>query len=294
MNLTQVLMRLNAKGYETFQGARKSFMNQIRDIIRKLDEGIDFDEVEDKKEKKEFSSKYSDNKLRSIARRLVEEGKMQPEEGEYLNNIFDDILPLVKPLEKEYMKNMKKLIRNEAIYLEFLDKIRGIDKVLSAQLVAKLGDCSRFDTVSKLWQYCGQGVVNGKAPQRRKGKPIKYNPKLKSLTYIVSDCLMKANKGVYRDIYDKEKERQLSIIHDVGSIEKKYGKPYKKEDIAISRGHAHNRALRKSRKVFLDHYWHASRELAGLPAKKNYVEGVLKHEHIISWREAIELEIKKE
>jgi hypothetical protein len=43
-------------------------------------------------------------------------------------------------------------------------------------------------------------------------------------------------------------------------------------------------------KLFLSHFWEASRTLAGLPCERTYVEGVLEHEHIIHWEEALELE----
>ena len=294
MNLKQVLMRLNAVGYEYVQDVRKKMMNQVRDIVRKKDMGVSFDEVEDKKEKKSYGTKYNDSKLLGVANELIKQEKILPEEGKYILDFFDVQIPLISKLEKEYRKNMGKLVLVEPIYVEFLDKIRGIDKVLSAKLIKGFDDCSSFDTVSKLWAFCGQDVVNGKAPRRRKGETIRYNPKLKSLTWVVSDCLMKANKGYYRQIYDTEKEKQLNQKYPIGFLEEKYGKPYKKTDIKLSLGHAHNRALRKMRKIFLDHFWHASRELAGLPAKKNYVEGVLKHDHVVLWKKAIELEGKND
>lgn len=297
MNLKSVILRLYTVGYDTFQDARKRFMNQIRDIIRKLDMGIAFDEVEEKKETREFDTKYGDNKLKTVAAKLVEEKKLLPEEAEYINLIFDELLPLVKPLEKEYLKVMSKIVKKEPIFIEFLDKIRGIDKTLSSKLVGKLGDCHKFDTVSRLWAYCGQSVINNKAPERRKGESIHYSPRMRSLTWVISDCLMKANKGYYREIYDTEKEKQLQREYPVGELHEKYPKKkkngkylYESTDITISKGHAHNRALRKMRKIFLDHYWHASRELAGLEAKKNYVEGVLLHNHIITWRDAVKRE----
>lgn len=297
MNLKQVIMRLNAVGYEELQDVRKKLMNQVRDIVYKRDQGIAFDEVEEKKEKKSYGTRYNDSKLFPLLKELIQKGEVLPEEGKYLVDIFEIQIPLINQLEKEYKKKMGKLVTFEPIFTDFLDKVKGIDKVLSAKLVKELGNCSQFDTVSRLWAYCGQSVINGKAPQRRKGERIKYNPKLKSLTWVISDCLMKSNKGYYREIYDTEKEKQLNREYNVGYLHEKYpgkkknGKDiYPESTVNLIRGHAHNRALRKTRKIFLDHYWHASRELAGLEAKKNYVEGVLLHNHIIIWRDAIKLE----
>ncbi|KKK88508.1 hypothetical protein LCGC14_2742470 [marine sediment metagenome] len=290
MDLKQVIMRLSALGYEEIQDVRKKLMNQVRDILRKKDQDIAFDAVEDKKEKKTYDDKYKDSKLPKFLKSLMDEGKILKEEGHYLEDIFDIQLPLISQLEREYSKKMEKLVKTEMIYTTFLLHVRGIGKLLSAKLIKAFGDCSQYDTVSKLWAHCGQSVINGKAPKRRKGETINYNPDLKTLVWIISDCLMKSNKGFYREIYNTEKEKQLNREYPIGELEGKYGKPYEKDEINLRKGHAHNRALRKMRKIFLDHFWFASRELAGLPAEKNYVEGVLNHNHIITWRKALERE----
>lgn len=290
MNLKQIIMRLNALGYEEIQNVRKTLMSQIRDILRKKDQDIGFDEVEDKKEKKTFAAKYNDTKLPALLKQLEVEEKILKEEGQYLEDFFEVQIPLIKELEREYKKKMEKLVRTEPIYENFLKHVRGIGELLSAQLIKVFGDCSQYDTVSRLWAHAGQSVINGKAPKRRKGETINYNPAIKSLTWVISDCLMKSNKGYYRGIYDSEKEKQLNREYEIGELKEKYDKPYKEEEINLRKLHAHNRALRKMRKIFLDHFWFASRELAGLPAQKNYIEGVLGHNHIITWKEAIKRE----
>ncbi len=290
MNLKQIIMRLSAVGYEEIQEVRKSLYSQMRDILRKKNEGIDFDVVENKKGIKKFDKQYNDAKLEPLLKKLEKEGKILPDESHYLEDIFVVQIPLINSLEKEYKKKMRELVKDEDIYIEFLDKVKGIKEILSAKLIKGLGDCSRFDNISKLWAYCGQAVVNGKSPKRTKGITIHYNPKMKSLTWVVSDCLMKSNKGYYRRVYNLDKIKQLARIYPVGELFKKYGKPYKNSDVNLSKGHIHNRALRKMRKRFLSHYWEASRELIGLPTIKTYVAGILGHNHIISWREALELE----
>jgi hypothetical protein len=44
------------------------------------------------------------------------------------------------------------------------------------------------------------------------------------------------------------------------------------------------------RKHFLDHYWHAARELNGFDTTQSYVAAVLKHEHITTWKKALTME----
>lgn len=289
MESLKIIGRNITNAYYDFQQVRIASMNRVRDVIRKLVDGIKFDEVEAKKEKKEYKKKYTDKELLSKLKKLLTDGKMLTEEYDYVMECWE-IMKDAKKLEKKFQDAMKTFISKEAVYNEFLSKIRGIAEILSANLIKEFGDCSKYDTVSKLWAHSGNNVVDGLAPRLRKGENISFNPRLRTLTWKLSDSLMKQNKGVYKDIYNKEKEKQLGITYDIGILQEKYGKPYKKEDTAISQGHAHNRALRKMRKIFLDHYWCASRELNGLPTEKNYVEGVLNHAHIITWRKAIEKE----
>lgn len=281
-----VIGRNITNAYYDFQQVRIASMNRVRDVIRKLVEGIKFDEVEAKKEEKKYKKKYTDKELLAMLNKLLVDGKILTEEYDYITECWE-IMKDAKRLERKFQDAMKTFISKEAVYNKFLSKIRGIAEILSANLIKEFGDCSKYDTVSKLWAHSGNSVVNGVAPKLRKGEDISFSPRLRTLTWKLSNSLMKQNKGVYRDIYVKEKKRQLGITYDIGILEEKYGKPYKKEDTAISLGHAHNRALRKMRKIFLDHYWCASRELNGLSTEKNYVEGVLGHTHIITWKEAI-------
>ena len=135
-----------------------------------------------------------------------------------------------------------KLVRN------FLLNIKGISYLLTGQLLAYLSN-KEFKTVSKLWAYCGMGVIDGKAPKRSKGKKINWNPTLRMIMYKLSDSFIKQRTPKYRDIYDKEKEKQLTK-HKNGECEscnklKKADKP----------GHPDAMARRKAVKEFLKDFW---------------------------------------
>lgn len=285
----QLLGRIITEGYYDFQQVRISSVNRIRDIVRKTIEGIGFSEVEKKKEEKDFTKKYTDNVLFKKLDEIYEKNKITDREYKYMIRCRE-IMKDSRNLERNYKKAMEDFISGVDIYIEFLSRIRGIGEVLSANLIKEFGDCSQYDTVSKLWAHCGQNVKDGKAPKRVKGELITYSPRLKTLVWKISDSLMKQNKSYYRQIYDTEKEKQMNRIYEEGYLFEKYGKPYKKEDTKLSKGHGHNRALRKMRKIFLSHYWECRRELAGLNYKKTYVEGVLLHNHIVNWRDVIEME----
>lgn len=289
MDVNKIMGRIIANTYYEFQKVRIASMNWIRDVMRKTIEGIDFDEVEEKKEEKDFKKKYTDKFLLEQWDLFLQENKITKEEHDHLKKCLD-IMEDAKKIEGKYKRMMAKFIEDEIVYNEFLSKVRGMGPVLSTNIVKEFGDCSQYETVSKLWAHTGNHVVNGKAPKKQKGVTLNFSPNLRMLTWKISDSLMKSNKGYYRGIYDTEKEKHLNREYEVGFLEEKFGKPYKTEDINISKGHAHNRALRKMRKLFLSHYWEASRELAGLSTVKTYVEGVLNHDHIISWKRALELE----
>ena len=88
---------------------------------------------------------------------------------------------------------------------------------------------------------------------------------------------------------DSAGETQIEIPNEEELMEK-YGKPYKEDELQFRPIHAHNIALRKMRKLFLAHYWEASRELNGLPVREPYAKDKLQHKNIISWKQAIKYE----
>lgn len=285
----RILGRIVTEGYNDFQRIRIASTNRIRDVIRKRVEGIEFSSVEPKKEKKNYEKKYSDKALFKKLDLIYAQKRIPKTEYKYLMRC-KEIMDESMNLETKYKRAMLDFVRGEEIYECFLQKIKGIGPVLSAKLIKALGDCSTFETVSKLWAYCGLSVVNGVAPKRKKGEKTSFNPKMRALLWNVSTSFLKQNKAYYREIYDSEKEKQKAKTYKAPYLLEKYGTSYKKTDTMLSKGHIHNRALRKMGKIFLDHFWHIARELNDLPAKKNYVEGVLRHNHIITWRDAIKRE----
>ena len=338
METIEIVGRITASAYYDHQQVRIASMNRVRDVIRRKIEGIPLDKTEEKKENGSREKKYTDTVLLKKWNELLQENKITKKEHDYITKIWD-IMKDSKKLENKYKTAMKRYISGKLVYTEFLNEIRGIGEVLSANLIKEFGDCKvkiykkiddkfeliaeegdpsfeieyrlwktdkllpiedriyrkkGYKTVSQLWAHSGNNVVNGKAPRVRKGEKSSFSPKLRTMTWKISSSLLTQNKGLYRVIYDLEKAKHLARIYEEGELEQKYGKPYIKTDISLKLGHAHNRALRKMRKVFLDHYWHAARELNGLPAKKNYVEGVLNHSNVVPWKEAITMEHKPE
>lgn len=84
------------------------------------------------------------------------------------------VTPLINEAKKFELLIKKRLnadIQNYPIFSEYLTKIQGIGSVISAGLVANIGDISKFDTISKLWVYAGLGFN-------------KWCPECKAPTYV--------------------------------------------------------------------------------------------------------------
>ena len=60
---------------------------------------------------------------------------------------------------ESFEKNIEKLLKadlcNRPIYRDYLSLIKGIGPVISAGLIAWIGDPSKYATTSKLWQNAG-------------------------------------------------------------------------------------------------------------------------------------------
>lgn len=149
------------------------------------------------------------------------------------------ILPTLEKLEKQSEKNIKEYFKNEKnrppIY-DWLLSIKGISDILAGQLIAYI-NINKTPGIANLWSYTGLAPNQ----QRRKKKDCHWNHKLKSVCYLISDSFIKQRTPKYRDIYDKEKEKQIPICQ---ALDKKGWK-----------GHADNRARRKAVKIFLKDLW---------------------------------------
>jgi len=288
--ITEMLGRIVSGAYYDMQEVRISTKNRIRDIIRKKAEGIAFDAVEEKKEDRDFKKKYTDKQLFNMWDDLLKKKEITEYEYKYVQmcwKLADDS----EKIEDKYKDRMLEYVSQENTYVEFLKKVRGIGPVISANLLKEFGTCSQYDTVSALWCHTGNHVNgDGRAPKRHKGQ--KFDPPLRTFTWKISNNLMKQNKGLYRKYYDDAKRRYLNRVYPDGELEAKYGKPYKKEDTKLSKGHAHNMALRVMRKVFLAHYYGCAREMADLDTRETYVKEKLGHKGVTTWKDAVRWEGK--
>lgn len=264
--------RIVAGAYYDHQEVRISAMNRIRDVVRKRNENIPFDKPEEKKEKKKkYSKEYNDTKIMELVTKMGENDKLTDDELGYLTKLIKTGTK-ESDLEKLYKGMMLSYVASEKIYKKFLGRIKGVGPVLSANLIKSFGYCRSLYTVSALWKVCGMHVVDGNAPKLKRGKKIKWSPKLRTLCWKISDSFVKQRTPYYRQLYDRRKRKELERTDD--------NKPKNKL-------HADLRARRYAIKRFLQHYWDCARELEGLERTKPWIMGQGRHEHYETWKDAV-------
>ena len=165
---------------------------------------------------------------------------------------------------KNFENEIKKMVENNGHpIIEWLLSIKGIGFITAAKLISYI-DIKKTPTISALWRYCGLDATHTKRRRKVSEEEAKKfgHPYLKKeLLGVLADNFIKKRTPVYREVYDKEKEKQLKL--------------------GITKLHAHRRAIRKMMKIFLSHLWIKWRTVEGLPVSKPYVIERLGHQHFI-------------
>ena len=215
----------------------------------------------------------------------------------------DDDGDKVSSVEDFALREMKMYGKAVGPIWDWLIGIRGIGEPTAAKLLAQFDDSGKFDTVSKFWRFSGWGTypywVNEKGklmapkqgwkwvkknganekvwtvPDPLPGWVLKqsidrniegwhspYNRILKSEVWIAVDNFIKQHTPVYSDFYYAEKEH-LRARHPEKI--KKNGRTM------FNDGHIHNRAIRKTAKLFLQHFWVTWREFDELPVSEPWI-----------------------
>jgi len=211
-------------------------------------------------------------------------------------------------LEKQLKSQADTLLQNEPIYV-WMNKIKGIGPCLAGGLIASINiafvpienldkvdeiqkeysmktkdkkflvptvrGIQAFDRISNLWSYCGQSVVDGHAPKRKRGEKINWSTKLRVLCWKLGESFVKTG-DFYREIYEKFREVEDQRDYICNACKKKYPKAKQ-----CSKGHRYARAKRKTVKLFLSHLWLKWRTLEGLPVSEPYIIGKDVHSNFI-------------
>lgn len=145
-----------------------------------------------------------------------------------------------KACQKELLKAAKQLPA-----AAWVQGVRGFGMPSFAAVVGEAGDLGSYDSVAKLWKRMGLAVIDGKS-QRRVSDAAEaarhgYNPRRRSEMHVVGECILKAG-GPYREVYDQRKAYEAE------------------RDPAMTKIHAHRRAMRYVEKRLLRDLWRAWRQ----------------------------------
>ena len=157
---------------------------------------------------------------------------------------------------------------------DWATSIKGIADWLAVKLLAPIDDIERFDSISKLWRFCGLACIDGQAEPRDSEH---YVRKLKA-TFLgprgVSDQFNRHETYPYRDIYLSYKARKREqypepVCTGCGALSpSKNGNGKSKccgAKVDYTDAHLDNMAKRKSAKEFVKHLWLVWRQSEGLP-----------------------------
>lgn len=262
----QHLARIAVGAYDDAQDVRTSMMNRVRDIVRKRNEDIPFDAVEDEKDDRDYDSQYKDEHLPELVKEMYEGDKLSEHEFEYLREMLQAGQD-AKQIEERY-KGVMEITEREPIFTEWLQHVNGVSTVLTARMIHRFGYCADYDRVSNMWSY--SGLAPGQS--RTKGEKLGYDPQAKTLAWLVADrIIMQGGNSMYKtkfyDPYKKKQERRMERAEDMteAQLEKQEWTPPE------SQGHAHNRAVRYLAKKFLKHYWAIAREIQGHDTPDEYI-----------------------
>jgi len=165
--------------------------------------------------------------------------------------VLRDVLSDLESVEKKLYRELEKIVRGHQLYLQYLQYVDGVGPAISAYLVTVLNP-ARFETVSKMWKYCGLHVENGRAPRRVAGQRTGWNPVARTMMWKLGESFRKVG-GFYRMMYQRFFEESLRKHPD------------------WTKAHHLAHARRVTVKLFLAHWHTVGRVLQELPVRKPYI-----------------------
>lgn len=210
----------------------------------------------------------------------IQRGKSNLEAG-----FEQDILVQLCPMVKDAQRAMMAWGKTMGTVWDWMTSIKGIGGHTAAKILAQFDDVGKFATISKFWRFSGWAVIDGKIDKCEKGVVSPYNRRLKSECYLIAEQFLKQQTPVYADLYYQEKSRQRKL-HPVTEC-RQCGIPWddctqkKKHKRQFNDGHLHNRAMRKTVKIFLSHLWQVWRESEGLPISQPWIHDIGGHSNIV-------------
>lgn len=198
---------------------------------------------------------------------------LAPLQSAKLHSAVDEL----RRIERDIEAQIKDELATINVYVNFLVGVKGIGPVMAGGLIAWIDDAGRFDTVSKLWKYCG--LAPGQ--KRVAGERVGFNPKLKTHLFKVAKQMLQAKNPTYEPVYRQAREEYATRKDILKAHEERAAKSKSKsvkKSLAGYKAHIHFMSMRKMVKLFLSHLWEAWRKLEGLPVRDPYAVEKLGHE----------------
>jgi len=164
--------------------------------------------------------------------------------------VLKAVLKDLESIEKNLYRDVESRVRSHQLYMHYLQYIDGVGPLISAYLITVLNP-SKFETVSRLWKYCGLHVEDGRAPRRVAGQPTSWNPVARTMVWKLGESF-RMRGGFYRMMYQQFFEESL------------------KKHPSWTKAHHLAHARRVAVKLFLSHWHTVGRVLQGLPTRKAY------------------------
>lgn len=161
------------------------------------------------------------------------------------------VLRDLETMEKRLYRELEGRVEGHPLYINYLQYVRGVGAAMSAYLITVLNP-ARFETVSKMWKYCGLHVENGRAPRRVVGQKTGWSPVARTMMWRLGESFRKLG-GFYKYMYRRFYEESLRKHPD------------------WTKAHHLCHARRVTTKLFLAHWHMVGRVLQGLPVRRPYI-----------------------
>jgi hypothetical protein len=165
--------------------------------------------------------------------------------------ILREILRELESAERRLYREVERLVKPHPLWTEYLQHVKGVGPVVAAYLITALNP-ARFETVSKMWRYCGLHVVDGRAPRRVAGQKIGWSPTARTMMWKLGEAF-RMQGGFYKHMYRAFYEESLKKHPD------------------WTKAHHLAHARRVAVKLFLAHYHYVGRQVMGLPVRLAYI-----------------------
>lgn len=168
-------------------------------------------------------------------------------------------------IERKAQKILEEDLEQMPLY-QWLKQVKGLGILTSAQLLAIVGDMTRFPMPSSLWHYFGVG--DPKTDRKITGVEARYNPKAKALLLgVIGQNFLRKNSQ-YKIVYDQRTAKTKYVHREWWHLNPDGTKATGRN---MHPKHGYKDGIRVMMKRFLAEFWKAGYLAKGLqPPRKPY------------------------